>query len=262
MRFSILASGSSGNAILVETDQTKILVDAGLSGKQMEAQLREVNVDPKSLDAILVTHEHSDHIKGVGVLARRYDLPVYSHEKTWAELDRLIGEIPESQKFLYEEGEVKHFADLEIESFGISHDAAFPMGFCFYQGEKKLTLATDLGYVSQRIKEKVKGSQAYIFESNHDVEMLRIGHYPWNVKRRILSDVGHLSNEDSGLALSEILNGSGEKVYLSHLSKDNNMTELARLTVKNILEENGFVVEKDVKLLDTSPTKPTPIDEI
>lgn len=262
MRFSVLASGSTGNSILVETDQTKVLIDAGLSGKQVEAQLKEVGVEPQSLDAILVTHEHADHIKGVGVLARRYKLPVYSHEKTWDQLDKLIGEVPLEQKFLFDEGEVKHFGDLTIESFGISHDAAFPMGFNFFEGEKKLTLATDLGYVSQRIKEKIQGSQAYIFESNHDVEMLRMGHYPWNIKRRILSDVGHLSNEDAALALSDILQGTGEKVYLSHLSQDNNMTELARLTVKNILEENGFDTMEEVKLLDTSPSKPTPMDEI
>jgi phosphoribosyl 1,2-cyclic phosphodiesterase len=262
MKFSILASGSSGNSIIVETDQTRVLIDAGLSGKQIEAQLKEVGVDPKSLDAILVTHEHSDHIKGVGVLARRYDLPVYTHDKTWKELDTLIGEIPEKQKCLFDEGEVHHFGDLEIESFAISHDAAFPMGFCFYHGEKKLSLATDLGYVSNRIKETVAGASVYIFESNHDVEMLRMGHYPWNIKRRILSDVGHLSNEDSASALSEIIQGNGERVYLSHLSKDNNMTELARLTVKNILEENGYVVEKDVKLFDTSPIKPTPFEEV
>lgn len=262
MRFSVLASGSTGNSVVVETDQTKILIDAGLSGKQVENQLQTVGVDPRSLDAILVTHEHADHIKGVGVLARRYKLPVYTHEKTWDQLDSLIGEIPEEQKCLFDEGEVKHFADLTVESFGISHDAAFPMGFCFFEGEKKLTLATDTGYVSQRMKEKIIGSQAFIFESNHDVEMLRMGHYPWNIKRRILSDVGHLSNEDAAEALSDILQGTGERVYLSHLSKDNNMTELARLTVKNILEENGFDTEDEVKLLDTSPTIPTTMDEI
>lgn len=262
MRFSILASGSTGNSIIVETDQTKILIDAGLSGKQIEAKLKEVEIDPKSIDAILVTHEHADHIKGVGVLARRYHLPVYTHEKTWLELDRLIGDIPEEQRHYFDEGEIKSFADLTVESFAISHDASFPMGFCFHEGDKKLSLATDLGYVSQRIKETISGSGAYIFESNHDVEMLRMGHYPWNIKRRILSDVGHLSNEDAGAALSDILEGQGEKVYLSHLSKDNNMTELARLTVKNILEENGFLVGDEVKLLDTSPIKPTPKDEL
>ena len=262
MRFSILASGSTGNSIIVETDQTTILIDAGLSGKQIENQLKQVDIDPKSIDAILVTHEHADHIKGVGVLARRYHLPVYTHEKTWLELDWLVGEIPDEQRHFFDEGEIKSFDDLTVESFAISHDAAFPMGFCFYEGDKKLTIATDLGYVSQKIKDTILGSAAYIFESNHDVEMLRMGHYPWNIKRRILSDVGHLSNEDAGGALADILEGQGEKIYLSHLSKDNNMTELARLTVKNILEESGFIMEDEVKLLDTSPTKPTPLDEI
>jgi phosphoribosyl 1,2-cyclic phosphodiesterase len=262
MRFSVLASGSTGNSILVQTDEVTVMIDAGLSGKQVENQLKQVGVDPKELDALLVTHEHSDHIKGVGVLARRYKLPVYTNEKTWAELERLVGDIPADLKCLFDEGDVKHFGDLEIESFGISHDAAHPMGFCFHQGEKKLSLATDLGYVSQKIKEKITGSQALIFESNHDVEMLRMGPYPWNIKRRILSDVGHLSNDDAGLALADILQGSGEKVYLAHLSKDNNMTELARLSVKNILEENGYAIGEDIKLMDTSPVKPTIMDEI
>jgi phosphoribosyl 1,2-cyclic phosphodiesterase len=262
MRFSILASGSSGNSILIETDHTKILIDAGLSGKQIEGRLQGVGVHPTSLNAILVTHEHSDHIKGVGVLARRYQIPVYTHEKTWKELDRLIGEIPEEQRHLFDDGEVRHFADLDIESFGTSHDAAYPMGFCFHHGHKKLSLATDLGYVSQKIKDKIKDSHVYIFESNHDVEMLRMGHYPWNIKRRILSDVGHLSNEDAGIALCDVLGGNKEKVYLSHLSKDNNMMELARLTVKNILDEHGLVTDKDVLLLDTSPVQPTPLEEV
>ena len=262
MRFSILASGSSGNSILIETERTKVLIDAGLSGKQIEGRLQGVGVNPTSLDAILVTHEHSDHIKGVGVLARRYQIPVYTHEKTWRELDRLIGEIPEDQRFIFDDGEVRHFADLDIESFGTSHDAAYPMGFCFHHGQKKLSLATDLGYVSQKIKDKIKDSHVYIFESNHDVEMLRMGHYPWNIKRRILSDVGHLSNEDAGIALCDVLGGNKEKVYLSHLSKDNNMMELARLTVKNILDEHGLVTDKDVLLLDTSPVQPTPLEEV
>lgn len=262
MRFSILASSSAGNSVLVQTDRTTLLIDAGLSGKQIEAHLKEVGADPTKIDAILVTHEHSDHIKGVGVLARRYGLPVYTHEKTWMELDRLIGEIPADQKFHFGEGEVKSFGDLSVESFAISHDAAFPMGFCFYAGEKKLSIATDMGYVSQRVKGAIAGSDVYIFESNHDVEMLRVGRYPWNVKRRILSDVGHLSNEDAGEALADILQGQGERVYLSHLSQDNNMKELARLTVKNILEESGFVVDEEVKLLDTSPIKPTPLEKV
>jgi phosphoribosyl 1,2-cyclic phosphodiesterase len=262
MRFSILASGSTGNSIYVETDRTKLLIDAGLSGKQMEQQLTQIGVNSRNLDAILVTHEHSDHIKGVGVLARRYGVPIYTNEKTWKELKRLIGEVSIQQEQLFAEGEVRSFADLDVESFGISHDAAHPMGFCFYHGERKLSIATDLGYVSQKIKDKIKDSHAYVFEANHDVEMLRMGRYPWNIKRRILSDVGHLSNEDAGNALCDILTGSNEKIYLSHLSQDNNMMELARLTVKNILTESGFSVDKEITLRDTSPTRPTPLEKV
>lgn len=262
MRFSVIASGSTGNSFYIETEKVRLLVDAGLSGKQIEAGLKKIGVDPSTLDALLVTHEHSDHIKGVGVLARRYELPIYTNESTWEAMDGQIGAISIKQKCLFQTGEAKDFADLTVESFGISHDAAEPMGFCFYHGSKKLSLVTDLGYVSDRIKEKVRGSQAYIFETNHDPEMLRMGSYPWSVKRRILSDVGHLSNELAGEALVDILKGEGEKVYLAHLSLDNNMADLARMTVDSILTEAGLEVKKDVRLFDTYHDRPTPPDRL
>lgn len=262
MRFSVIASGSTGNCLYVETDETRLLIDAGLSGKQIEAGLKEIGTAPSSIDALLVTHEHSDHIKGLGVLARRYDLPIYTNSSTWAALDGQIGKITEQQRCILERDDAVDFGDLKVESFGISHDAAEPMGFCIYHRDKKLSLVTDLGYVSQRIKEKIREADAYIFESNHDVEMLRMGSYPWNVKRRILSDVGHLSNETAGETLSEILAGQGEKVYLAHLSLDNNMTDLARLTVQNILQDAGFSLDKEVKLHDTHPYRPTKLDKL
>ncbi|CEH32582.1 MBL fold metallo-hydrolase [Aneurinibacillus migulanus] len=262
MRFSVLASGSTGNSFFIESKNSKVLVDAGLSGKQIEKLLEEAGVNAADLDAILITHEHSDHIKGVGVLARRYQLPVYANSKTWEQLDRQLGKIAEDQRLIMEAGEMTEFGDMKVESYGTSHDAAEPMGFCFYENDMKVSLTTDLGYVSQRIKDTVRGSDAYVFESNHDVEMLRMGSYPWNTKRRILSDVGHLSNETAGEALGDILAGKGETVYLAHLSKENNMTELARLTVKNILEDYGFKDQEHVKLMDTSPVRPTKMQEI
>ncbi|GAB7388526.1 MBL fold metallo-hydrolase [Bacillaceae bacterium] len=262
MKFSVLASGSTGNAVYIRTAKTSVLVDAGLSGKQLEEIAAQVNIDLSSLDAILVTHEHADHIKGVGVLARRYDLPVYTNSATWEVLDPLVGKLTEEQKQILETGEALHFDDLTVESFGVSHDGAEPMGFCFYEKDAKLSLVTDLGYVSKKIKEQVRDSDALIFEANHDIEMLRMSSYPWNIKRRILSDVGHLSNDACGEALCDVLEGNKEKVYLAHLSKDNNMTELARLTVKNILEESGFSVGEDVVLYDTYPDRATKIDEI
>jgi phosphoribosyl 1,2-cyclic phosphodiesterase len=262
MKFSVLASGSTGNSFYIESKNNKLLVDAGLSGKQVEKLLEEAGRTAADLDAILITHEHSDHIKGVGVLARRYQLPVYANAKTWQELDRQLGKITEEQRMIMEAGDVVQFADMTVESYGTSHDAAEPMGFCFYEDDMKVSLTTDLGYVSQRIKETVKDSDAYVFESNHDVEMLRMGSYPWNTKRRILSDVGHLSNEAAGEALCDILGGKGETIYLAHLSKENNMTELARLTVKNILQDHGLQEGEDIHLMDTSPVRPTEMKEI
>ncbi len=258
----MLASGSTGNAIYVATERTSLLIDVGITGKQAEASLQEIGVDPSELKAILVTHEHVDHIKGIGVMARRYKIPIYANEKTWGELDGQIGTIAESQRHQFEIGEKKEFEDLGVESFGISHDAVEPMGFCFYHGNKKLSVATDLGYVSSRIMETIRGADAYVFESNHDVEMLRMSSYPWSIKRRILSDVGHLSNETAGEALSELLMGQAERVFLAHLSKENNMMELARLTVKNILEEKGLKVGNDVHLRDTYPHRPTKLEEL
>lgn len=262
MKCSVLASGSTGNSFYIEGKSGKVLVDAGLSGKQIEKLLEEAGANASELDAILITHEHSDHIKGVGVMARRYQLPVYANAKTWEQLDRQLGTIAEDQRKIMEAGETVDFGTMKVESYGTSHDAAEPMGFCFHEDDCKVSLTTDLGYVSQRIKDTVRGSDAYIFESNHDVEMLRMGSYPWNTKRRILSDVGHLSNETAGEALTDILEGKGETVYLAHLSKENNMTELARLTVKNILEESGLRDGEHVKLKDTSPVRPTAMQEI
>lgn len=262
MKFSVLASGSTGNAFYIESEETRLLVDAGLSGKQIEGLLEQIGKSARDLDGILITHEHSDHVRGVGVLARRYQLPVYANEKTWEQLNKQIGSIMDEQRRYLEVGEVLQLADLTIESFGTSHDAVQPMGFCFYDDHCKLSFTTDLGYVSEKIKNTIQGSDVYIFEANHDIEMLRTCSYPWSTKMRILSDVGHLSNEASGEALVDVLEGRGEYIYLAHLSKENNMTELARLTVKNILEEEGWIEGEEFKLMDTSPSKPTPIKEI
>src|SRR5699024_386100 len=204
-QFSVLASGSTGNAFYIESDQTKLLVDAGLSGKKIDQMLNEVNVDQKTLNGILVTHEHADHIKGLGIVARKYNLPIFANEKTWKAMENSIGKLSVDQKFHFGMETVETFGDMDVESFGVSHDAAEPMFYTFHKNNKKVALVTDLGYVSERIKKTVENADAYIFEANHDVSMLRMGRYPWNVKRRILGDTGHISNEDSGLALSDII---------------------------------------------------------
>lgn len=258
LRFSVLASGSTGNAFYIESEKERLLVDAGLSGKKMDRLFHEVRVDPSKLTGILVTHEHSDHIKGLGIVARKYNLPIYANEKTWNAMEKSIGKLSLDQKFHFGMEEVKTFQDIDIESFGVSHDAIEPMFYTFHHDGKKVAIVTDLGYVSERIKKTVEDADAYIFEANHDVEMLRMGRYPWNVKRRILGDSGHVSNEDSGLALTDIISNRTKRIYLAHLSLDNNMKDLARMSVDSVLQERGITID----LMDTDPNNPTPLYEV
>ncbi len=253
MRFSVLASGSTGNAFYVETDQQRILVDAGLTGKGMEALFQQIGRNLADLTGVLVTHEHSDHIKGLGVIARKYKLPIYANAKTWQAMEGLIGQVATEQKFTFDMETVKSFGDLDIESFGVSHDAVEPMFYVFHHEGKKIALMTDTGYVSDRMKGVISNADCFVFESNHDVGMLRMGRYPWSVKRRILSDVGHVSNEDAAIAMSEVIGDKTKRIYLAHLSLDNNMKDLARMSVTQTLKEQGLIVGEGFTLHDTDP---------
>ena len=257
MRFSVLASGSSGNAIYVENDEHSFLVDAGLSGRKMEELFASVDRSMKNLSGILVTHEHSDHIKGLGVLARKYKVPVYANAKTWMAMENLVGNIPLEQRYHFDMETVKTFGSIDIQSFGVSHDAADPMFYVFHENGRKLVLITDTGYVSDRMKGHIKGADTFVFESNHDVGMLQMGRYPWSVKRRILSDVGHVSNEDAAVAMSEVVEQKPTRMYLSHLSKDNNMKDLARMSVTQTLESCGIITGEYLNLYDTDANIPT-----
>ncbi|UAL47426.1 MBL fold metallo-hydrolase [Sutcliffiella horikoshii] len=257
LHFSVLASGSTGNAIYVATEEHSLLIDAGLSGKKMQELFNGIGRKIEDLSGILVTHEHSDHIKGLGVLARKYKLPIYANEKTWKAMDGLVGVIPTEQKFNFEIEQVKTFGGLDVQSFGVSHDAAEPMFYSFHDGDKKVVVITDTGYVSDRMKGIISNADAYVFESNHDVQMLQMGHYPWSIKRRILSDVGHVSNEDAALAMADVMGDKTKRIYLAHLSKDNNMKDLARMSVQQTLATQGVIVGEQVELYDTDPNKPT-----
>lgn len=258
LRFSVLASGSTGNAFYIESEKEKILVDAGLSGKQIDLLFQKANLDPREISRILVTHEHSDHIKGLGIIARKYNLPIYANAKTWKAMEHTLGKLTTDQKFHFNLEEVKTFSDMDVESFGVSHDAALPQFYTFRSGGKKVALVTDLGYVSERIKKTIEDADAYIFEANHDVDMLRMGRYPWSVKQRILSDSGHVSNEDSGLALADVIDNNTQRVYLAHLSLDNNMKDLARMSVSRILEERGI----ELDICETDPKEPTQLYQV
>jgi phosphoribosyl 1,2-cyclic phosphodiesterase len=263
LRFSILSSGSTGNATVVANDDVKILIDAGLSAKRIEQLLQEREVSAKEFDAIVVTHEHSDHIKGLGAVARKYDLPIYANEKTWEALNKQIGTIAEEKQHVMETGSMLEIGSMQIQSYGISHDAAEPVGYCFYDGEEKLSVATDLGYMSAKVKEQIQDSDVLILESNHDIELLRMGKYPWNIKQRILGDKGHLSNNAAGEGLCDIWSRRTKRVYLAHLSRDHNMMDLARMTVGNIMDDHGISTTDDgVTLKDTYYDRATPWDTL
>ena len=257
MRFSVLASGSTGNAVYVENDEHSFLIDAGLSGKKMEQLFANIDRDMKSLSGILVTHEHSDHIKGLGVIARKYNIPVFANAKTWTAMDGLVGTIPTDLCFDFNMESVKTFGGLDIQSFAVSHDAAEPMFYTFYENGRKLVVITDTGYVSDRMKGYIAAADAYVFESNHDVSMLQMGKYPWSIKRRILSDVGHVSNEDAAVAMADVVAEKPTQIYLAHLSKDNNMKDLARMSVEQTLQSCGIIAGEYLHLHDTDANEPT-----
>ena len=233
MRFCSIASGSSGNVIYVGSDHTSVLIDAGLSGKRIEDGLHTLDASLQDIDAVLITHEHSDHIKGLGVLARRYELPIYATKGTWDAIDELswVGKIPKDLRHTLSADEALSIGDLQIDAFHISHDAAEPVGYRLFNGEKSAAIATDMGIYDDYTIQKLSDLDVVLLEANHDVRMLEAGRYPYYLKLRILSEHGHLSNESAGHLLSEILHNGTKQIYLGHLSRENNFPELAYETV-------------------------------
>ncbi len=239
MRMVSIASGSSGNCIYIGSERTHILVDAGISNKRIEQSLNEIGVKGSELDGILITHEHSDHIRGLGVLSRKYGLPIYSTKETLEEIGgtKSLGEIP-SELFCPVCHDVDFFiGDLEIKPFRIDHDAANPVAYRIQNDRKSVAVATDMGHYSQYIIDRLQGLDAILLEANHDVKMLEAGPYPYYLKRRILGDYGHLSNENAGRLLSCILHDHMKHIFLGHLSKENNYEELAYETVRLEISE-------------------------
>ena len=248
MKFCPLFSGSSGNSIFIGTNDTKILIDVGLPGKKIDLALEEINESGKNINAIFITHEHSDHIKGVGVVSRKYDIPIYANQETWNAMIDKLGKIKESNIRIIGSEEVA-IGDMMIENFKTSHDAANSVGYRIKKGHKNACIVTDLGYFSDNIKEKITNSDVVLIECNHDVEMLKFGPYPYVLKRRILGDEGHVSNELCGKAIAETMTQRKRVIFLGHLSKTNNYPDLAYKTVCNILEENNVKIGKDLELL-------------
>ncbi|WP_461244097.1 MBL fold metallo-hydrolase [Secundilactobacillus muriivasis] len=255
LKVSVLASGSTGNCTYIETKEHHILIDAGLSGKKIEGLMASIGRDMHDVDSLFVTHEHSDHRKAVGILARRYGLDVYANQGTWDAMDGKIGKVDVTQKHILAPDSTLSLGDMDVESFSVSHDAAEPQFYAVHSGGKTFVVLTDTGYVSDHVEGVIKDADAYLMECNHDVEMLRMGSYSWPLKQRILGDTGHLSNEDGADAMMDVLGRHTKRIFLGHLSQENNMKSLAHLTVASILEDHDFGVDHDFKILDTDPEK-------
>ena len=233
MRLCSIASGSSGNCIYVGSDCAHVLIDAGISGRRVEAGLNSLELTGRDLDGILITHEHSDHIKGLGVIARKYGIPIYATGGTVDAMVRSgsLGKIPEGIFREIREDEPFLIKDLVVNPFTIPHDAAQPVGYRMECGEHSVGIATDLGKYNEYIIENLQNLDALLLEANHDIRMLQVGRYPYYLKQRIMGDRGHLSNENAGQLLCRLLHDNLKAVFLGHLSKENNYEELAYETV-------------------------------
>ncbi len=230
---SVLASGSRGNSTIVSSSRTKILVDAGISCRETVKRMRARGDDPRTLSAILITHEHSDHVYGLAVLARKFQVPVFmtgATHQAWARsLRDDAGELPQLARLeVFSAGRSFHVGDIAITPFTIPHDAADPVGLSFRTEGIKIGIATDLGYMPPNVCHELRGCDVLVIEANHDLEMLRVGPYPWSVKQRVGSPTGHLSNEKLAKFLCTEYDGNASYIVLAHLSEQNNHPELAR----------------------------------
>ena len=234
MRLCSIASGSSGNCIYVGSEQTHLLIDTGISKKRIDEGLAELDVRGEELEGILITHEHSDHIQGLGVFSRKYGVPIYATKGTIRGIEqcKTIGKMPEGLLRIVDVDHPFMIGDLSVKAFSISHDANEPSGFRIESNDKAVAVATDLGIYDEYIIENLKNLNAIVLEANHDIHMLEVGPYPYYLKQRVLGKHGHLSNEASGRLLCEILHDKLKHIVLGHLSKENNYPELARETVK------------------------------
>ena len=243
-----LFSGSSGNAIYVTNNNTKILVDAGLSGKRIEEALFSIGEDIRDVQAILISHEHMDHIMGAGVLARRFGIPVYANKRTWDNMYGVLKNIKPECIRVFNTGDNFCIGDIEIHTFRTPHDAVEPVGFSFLHKGKKVTIATDMGHMNSTLLSCLEGCDMILIESNHDIEMLKMGRYPWPLKKRILGDTGHLCNDTAAQVVAYLAKRGTKKFLLGHLSKENNFPELAFETVRNALLEKSIIAGRDVYL--------------
>lgn len=260
--FTSLSSSSKGNCTFIQTEKTRILVDVGISGSKTEKLLKSIDINPQTIDAIFITHEHIDHIKGLGVVSRKFDIPICCNYDTYVAMKDKIGKIPEKNIKIFETGKDFIFRDLEVHPMPIIHDCADPVGFVIQKRNKKLTILTDTGSVTDNMIEKMKKSDVYYIEANHDEEKLITCKYPSCVKQRIKGEKGHLSNKDTATCLKKVLNEKNEIVILAHLSQESNTPLLAYNTVKKHLEEAGVDLKKSLNLFLARPYEAGRLREI
>ena len=261
MAICSLSSGSSGNSYLVLSETTALLIDAGVSAKQIGVRLQSLGLSTDMLNAVLITHEHQDHVKALPVLMKKLDVPFLA---TGGTAEAVRQTCPRDFEIIVP-GRSFNIGDIEVLPFRVSHDAAEPVGFRFRASQKQISIVTDTGCVTGEIYENMKGSDILVLESNHDENILRIGRYPWFLKQRIISDKGHLSNDAAAEALARLLSeerSSGSEkdrlVLLAHLSRENNFPEMALATVQNVLEEKG-VAGRRTRVETLSRTEISPL---
>lgn len=231
LNFCSLYSGSSGNSLLVETDHTKLLIDAGVSSKKIENALFDLSIEPSSLAGILVTHEHTDHVQGLGTFSKKFNLPVFVNQETLDAMPLQRDKINSNNIKIFKVSDKFSIGDLEIKSFSIPHDAANPCGFNLWKEDKKISIATDIGHMTNSILNHLEESLFIMLEANYDPEVLRCSSYPFSLKSRIAGPTGHLSNEIAGKTISYLLKSGLKNAMLGHLSKESNFPELAYQTV-------------------------------
>lgn len=248
INFCTFYSGSSGNCTFITDKKTKLLIDVGVSGKTVEKSFQDIGYKAEDVDGILITHEHIDHIRGVGILSRKHNIPIYANKSTWEAMKSVIGEIKDNNIKYFNTNESFEIGDIGIKAFDIPHDAKEPVGYSFYIDKKKVTTATDIGHINEKLIDNLKNSDILLLESNHDIEMVKASRYPYFLKQRILGDNGHLSNDNAGKLLCKLINHGVNKVILGHLSKENNFPELCYRSVANILESDNIKIGKDIKM--------------
>lgn len=256
LKFCSLYSGSSGNSSLIQSKNINILVDAGVSGKKIVDALASINVEIESISAILITHEHSDHTQSIATLSKKYNIPIYANKKTWHSMVDKKSKISENNIFYFNNNKPFTLDDLTIFPFDIPHDAANPCGFSISDSDSKVSIATDIGHMTNSILNNLKDSNFVLLESNYEPDVLKYSPYPFRLKQRIASPIGHLSNIEAGKAINYLANNGVKNIMIGHLSNENNFPELA---YKSVLEQ---IDDKNLNLNVASRFEPSQVFDI